>query len=274
RPALLTLFGGVAILLLIACVNVASLLIARAASRTRETAVRMSLGAGYGRLVRQCLVEGLLLAALGAAAGVLAGRWGLQFLLALRPASLERLGTARIDPAVLAFTVAIASIWGVLFSLAPAAEVFRASLAEALQHDGRRTTGGIHHRTRSVLVVLQIALSVVLLVGAALMTRSFIELQRVDPGFRSDNMLTFRISLPGRYGTPPAINAFGRRLLAELAALPGATGVGSVSHLPYDNLPNWGGPYIRTPGEDDSVAPMADNRAVTPGFFETAGVRL
>ena len=272
RPALLTLFGGVAILLLIACVNVASLLIARAASRTRETAVRMSLGAGYGRLVRQCLVEGLLLAALGAAAGVLAGRWGLQFLLALRPASLERLGTARIDPAVLAFTVAIASIWGVLFSLAPAAEVFRASLAEALQHDGRRTTGGIHHRARSVLVVLQIALSVVLLVGAALMTRSFIALQRVDPGFSSDHRLSFRIALSGR--SPDAFIEFGRRLQIELAALPGVTGAGSVSHLPYDNLPNWGGPYITRPGEDDSTAPMADNRAVTPGFFEAVGAHL
>ena len=272
RPALLTLFGGVAILLLIACVNVASLLIARAASRTRETAVRMSLGAGYARLLRQCLVEGLLLAALGAAAGVLAGRWGLQFLLALRPASLERLGTARIDPAVLAFTVGIAGVWGVLFSLAPVGEVFRASLAEALQHDGRRTTGGIHHRTRSVLVVLQIALSVVLLVGAALMTRSFVELQRVDPGFSSDHRLSFRIALPGR--PPAAFIEFGRRLQIELAALPGVTGVGSVSHLPYDNLPNWGGPYITRPGEDDSTAPMADNRAVTPGFFEAVGAHL
>src|SRR6185436_17183510 len=251
-----------------------SLLVARAATRTRETAVRMSLGAGHLRLARQCLVEGLLLAALGALAGLIVGRLSLQFLLALRPDSLERLGSARIDPAVLAFTAAAAGLWGVLFSLAPVAEVFRASITEALQQDGRRSSGGVHYRTRSALVVLQIALSVVLVVGAALMTRSFVELQRVDPGFRSGNMLTFRISLPGRYGTPPAINAFGRRLLAELAALPGATGVGSVSHLPYDNLPNWGGPYIRTPGEDDSVAPMADNRAVTPGFFETAGVRL
>jgi len=274
RPALLALFGGVAILLLIACVNVASLLVARAATRARETAVRMSLGAGNGRLVRQCLVEGLMLATLGAGAGVVVGQWGLQFLLALRPASLERLGTARIDWPVLAFTAAIAGLWGVLFSLAPAAEVFRASLTEALQQDGRRAAGGIHYRTRSALVVLQIALSVVLVVGAALMTRSFIELQRVDPGFQSDHRLTFRIALPGRYSRPQGVNEFDRRLHAELAALPGVTAVGSVSHLPYDNLPNWGGPYIRHPGEDDSVAPMADNRAVTPGFFETVGAEL
>jgi hypothetical protein len=134
--------------------------------------------------------------------------------------------------------------------------------------DGRRTTGGIHARTRSVLVVLQIALSVVLLVSAALMTRSFLALQRVDPGFRSDHLLSFRIAWPGatldpqnRFRSRDAFNEFGRRLQAELAAQPGVTGVGGVSHLPYDNLPNWGGPYITKLGEDDSVAPMADNRA-------------
>ncbi len=222
-----------------------------------------------------------MLAALGGAAGILAGHWGLQFLLALRPASLERLGTARIDPAVLAFTATMAGIWGVLFSLAPVAEVFRTSLTGGLQQDGRRSSGGIHYRTRSTLVVVQIALSVVLLVGAALMMRSFVALQRVDPGFRSERMLTFRLALPGatgdpraRYRSPDAFIEFGRQLQTRLAALPGVTGVGSVSHLPYDNLPNWGGPYITRPGEDDSVAPMADNRAVTPGFFETVGARL
>jgi putative ABC transport system permease protein len=275
RPALLALFGGVAILLLIACVNVASLLIARAATRARETALRMSLGAGYGRLIRQCLAEGLLLMALGGAMGLLVGRWGLQFLLAFRPASLERLGTARVDLAVLLVTAAIVGVWGVLFSLAPAAEVFRTSLTTALQQDGRHSSGSVNYRTRSVLVVVQIALSVVLLVCAALMTRSFVEVQRVDPGFRSDRMLSFRIALPpARYQTPEVFNQFGRRLQAELSALPGVVGVGSVSHLPYDNLPNWGGPYITQPGADDSIAPMADNRAVTPGFFETVGARL
>ena len=275
RPALLALFGGVAILLLIACVNVASLLVARAATRTRETALRMSLGAGYGRLIRQCLVEGLLLSALGAAAGLLVGRWGLRFLLALRPDSLERLGTARIDLTVLLVTAGIAGLWGVLFSLAPVAEVLRMPLNTALQQDGRQSTGSVQYRTRSALVVLQIALSVVLLVSAALMTRSFMEVQRVDPGFRSDRMLSFRIALPGaRYRSAQAFNEFGRRLESELSAMPGVAGVGSVSHLPYDNLPNWGGPYITQPGADDSLAPMADNRAVTPGFFETVGARL
>ena len=279
RPVLLALFAGVAVLLLIACVNVASLLVARAAARAHETALRMSLGAGYGRLARQCLVEGLLLASLGASAGVMTGRWALHALLTLRPDSLERLGTARIDPMVLLFTAAMSGVWGVLFSLAPVAEVLRTPLTNALQHDGRRSGGGLRSRTRSILVVLQVALSVVLLVSAALMTRSFVALQRVDPGFRSDRILTFRIAQPGALTDPmnrsrESFNEFHRRLQQRLAALPAVAAVGAVSHLPYDNLPNWGGPYIVRPGDDDSTAPMADNRAVTPGFFEAVGARL
>ena len=275
RPVLLALFGGVAILLLIACVNVAGLLVARAASRMRETALRLSLGAGRARLTRQCLAEGLVLALLGAAAGVVVGRLGLRALLALRPESLSRLSVARIDGAVLAFTALTAIFWGVLFSLAPLVEVLRTDLTAAMQQEGRRAGGGVHHRTRSALVVCQIALSVVLLVGAALMVRTFLEIQRVDPGFGSEGMLSFRIALPGqRYRTPEAFNEFGRRLQAELETVPGVTGVGSVSHLPYDNLPNWGGPYISKPGQDETTAVFSDHRAVTPGLFETVGARL
>ncbi len=206
RPVLLALFGGVAILLLIACVNVAALLVARAASRTRDTAVRLSLGAGRGRLTRQCVIEGLLLAALGAAAGVLVGRFGLQTLLALRPDSLGRLGAARIDRTVLAFTGGTAVLWGLLFSLAPLVEVLRTDLVGAMQQAGRRAAGALHYRTRAGLVVLQIALSVVLLVSAALMVRTFLQIQRVDPGFQSERMLSFRIALPGaRYATPESL---------------------------------------------------------------------
>jgi predicted permease len=275
RPVLLALFGGVAILLLIACVNVAGLLVARAASRTRETALRLSLGAGRARLTRQCLVEGLVLASLGAAAGIMVGRFALRGLLALRPDSLSRLSAARIDGAVLAFTAGTAILWGLLFSLAPLIEVLRTDLAATLQQEGRRAGGGVHYRTRSALVVCQIALSVVLLVSAALMVRTFVHIQRVDPGFRSERMLSFRIALPGqRYRTPDAFNEFGRRLQAELSSAAGVTSVGSVSHLPYDNLPNWGGPYISKPGQDESTAVFSDHRAVTPGFFETVGARL
>ena len=275
RPVLLALFGGVAILLLIACVNVAGLLVARAASRTRETAVRLSLGASRTRLLRQCLVEGLVLASFGTIAGLAVGWAGLRILLTLRPDALSRLDTATIDGAVLAFTITASAGWGVLFSLAPLAELFQTDPMAALQRDGRRTSGAVHYRTRSALVVLQIALSVVLLVGAALMLRSFFAVQRVEPGFRADGITTFRIALPGqRYGTAEKFNEFSRRLQASLAALPGVAAVGGLSHVPYDNVPNWGGPYLSRPGQDESTAVMADNRAVTPGLFEAIGAQL
>jgi predicted permease len=275
RPVLLALFAGVGILLLIACVNVAGLLIARAAARARETAVRTSLGAGRARLFRQHLVEGLLLAAFGAAAGMLLARGGLSVLLALRPAALERLATAHLDGAVLAFTAGVALAWGVLLSLAPVFETLRGDPSAALRHEGRHHGGTVHYRARAAIVVLQIAMTVILGVGAVLMVRTFGAILRVDPGFRSESTLTFRIALPGqRYPNAATFNAFGRRLQHDLAALPGVTSVGSISHLPYENFPNWGGPYISTPGADEATALFADNRAVTPGFFETLGARL
>jgi predicted permease len=188
---------------------------------------------------------------------------------------LSRLDAATIDGAVLAFTIAASGAWGVLFSLAPLVELFQTNPMAALQRDGRRTSGAVHYRTRSALVVVQIALSVVLLVGAALMLRSFFAVQRVEPGFRADGITTFRVALPGqRYGTPEKFNEFSRRLQASLTALPGVTAVGGLSHVPYDNVPNWGGPYLSRPGQDESTAVMADNRAVTPGLFETIGAQL
>lgn len=172
RGPLLALFAGVGILLAIACVNVASLLVARAASRARETALRLALGATRGRLLRQWLVEGLLLTALGAAGGILAGSAGLRVLLALAPESLSRLELARIDSTVVVFTAAIAIGWGVLFSLAPLTEFRRAAPGRALRSGPRGGSGSIRYRTRASLVVVQMALSVVLLVSAALLVRT------------------------------------------------------------------------------------------------------
>ena len=275
KPVLLALFGGVAILLLIACVNVASLLLARAAARTRETAVRASLGASRARLLRQCLVEGITLGGIGAAAGVATGWAALRLLLAFRPDPLSRLDAAHIDGRVLALTIATSFVWGVLCSLAPMLQLLRTDPIAALQQDARRAGGSIQYRVRSTLVAAQIALSFVLLVGAALMLRSFFALQHVDPGFDAARVLTFRLALPGqRYGTAGKFNAFQRQLQAAIAAMPAVTGVGALSHVPYDSLPNWGGPYLTRPGQDEATAVMADNRAVTPELFETIGARL
>ena len=274
RPVLLALSGGVGILLLIACVNVASLLVARAAARARETAVRLSFGATRLRLLRQCLVEGLILAVFGTVAGIATGWAALRLLLMLRPDQLSRLDSARVDATVLAVTIATAAGCGILFSLAPLVELRRADPLHALQADGRRAGGSIHYRMRSALVLVQIAMSVVLLVGAALMLRSFAALQRVNPGFRSEGTLTFRMALGPRYQAPEAFNAFGRQLEAALASLPGVKGVGALSHVPYDTVPNWGGPYLSRIDQDESTAVMADNRAVTPGLLETIGMEL
>ena len=275
RPALLALFGGVVLLLVVACVNVTSLLIARATARVRETSVRRTLGAGAWRLARQCLAEGVVLSSLGAAAGLLVGWAGLKGLLAIRPASLARLGRAEIDVSVLLFTCGVACFWGLLCSLAPLREILRASLLNSFQRDGQRVLGTLPARTRASLVVLQVALGVILLVGACLLVRTFVAIQHVDPGFQSDGMITFRLSVPfARYRPPAASNELVHRLRQSIAALPGVTGVGAISHLPYDDLPTWGGQYLVRATSDDSNAPSADYRVVTAGFFETVGATL
>jgi predicted permease len=271
RPVLLALFGGVAILLLITCVNVAGLLAARAAARRHEIALRIALGAGRQRLFRQCLAEGLVLAALGACAGVVVARGLLAALFAARPESLQRIAAAKIDPRVLAFTGGTAILWGLLLSLAPLAEVLRTAPILNLKRGGHPTSS----RTRAVLVAVQIALGVVLVVGAGLVARTFSRIAGVDPGFRSARTLSFRLALPdSRYATPESFNAFSRRFEEGLKTLPGVEAAAAVSHLPFDHIPNWGGPYLSKPAADDTSAPMADYRAVSPGFFGAVGARL
>jgi putative ABC transport system permease protein len=268
RPTLLALFAGVGILLLITCVNVAGLLAARTAARRPEVALRIALGAGRLRLFRQCLVEGLVLAALGAGVGVAVARASLAVLVAARPESLSRIGAASIDRRVLAFTAGTALLWGVLLSLAPLVEILRTSTIAGMKRDGQRGQS----RTRTVLVAVQVALGVVLVVGAGLVARSFLRLQGVDPGFDADHVLTFRLGLTGeRFEDAKAFNAFSREFEKRVAALPGVTAVSAISHLPFDHIPNWGGPYLATPGADETTAPMADYRAVGPDFFAAAG---
>lgn len=274
RGPLLALFTGVVILLLIACVNVAALLVARASARRHETALRMALGAGRNRLVRQCLAEGLLLAVFGGIGSAAVGRAGLKVLLALRPQALDRIATARMDTTVLLFAGATALLWGTLCALAPLTDMWRTDLTSVLSNDGRATSGRARTRFRAGLVVVQLAFSLVLFVSAGLLARSFVNLLNVDPGFHARNVLTFRLALPfQRYRTPDARNVFARNLETRLGALPGVAYVGAISHLPYDDLPNWGGPYLR-PGDDASRAPMADYRAVSPNLFKAIGAQL
>ncbi len=270
RGPLLAMFGAVGLLLVIACVNVASLLIARAVSRTRETAVRVALGAGNGRLFRQHLIEGLLLTAIGAFAGLVLAGWGLDLLVAFAPAALSRLAAAEINGPVVAFSLAVVFAWGVLLSVAPLSEVWRVRLANAIRIDAGRT-GGASEGLRTVLISTQIAMSVILVVGALLLVRTFINVRAIDPGFDAGGIYSFRLA------SRPANDrglAFGRRLKDELLALTGVVGAASISHAPYDHVPNWGGPYLSQEGADPSTAPQADYRSLSPGALELLRIRL
>ncbi len=270
RGPLLAMFGAVGVLLVIACVNVASLLIARAASRTRETAVRVALGAGNARLFRQHLIEGLLLTTIGAIAGLVVARWGLDALLASAPPGLSRLAAAEISGPVVVFSLAVVFLWGVLLSMAPLAEVWRVRLSNAIRIDAARS-GGAGQGLRTVLISTQIAMSVILVVGALLLVRTFVNVQAIDPGFNAGGISSFRLA------SRPAKDrglAFGRHLQAELSALPGVVGAASLSHAPYDHVPNWGGPYLSQKGADSSTAPQADYRSLSPGALELMGIQL
>ncbi len=275
RQPLLALFGGVNLLLAMACVNVANLLIARAAARRREMAMRIALGASMLRLLRLAVIEGLLLAAAGGFAGWLMAAGGLNALLAMRPAALERIASASLDLRVLGFTAAISLAWGLLVSLAPFAEAMRLNVSIAVRNTAGATGSSIGSRVRYALVVGEVAFGLVLLVSALLLVRGFVELQNVDSGFRTDHTLTFRVAPPAsRYGTPEARIAFAQQLTDRARTLPGVTSVGAISHLPYDNLPNWSTPYLPEGLADRSLAREADARAILPGFLPTVRAHI
>jgi predicted permease len=239
QPILLVLLGAVGFVLLIACVNVANLLLARSAGRTREFAIRAALGAGQGRLIRQLLTESILLALAGGGLGLLLAQWATRAVLALLPAELPRTAEIRLDAHVLIFTAVISLLAGILFGLAPALKTSHLRLHETLKESGRGSSGA-RHRAQGVFVVLEMAMALVLLVGAGLMIRSLAALWNVDPGFRPDNVLTFNLSLPPSvmHTTPDAIRAAVRDLDAKFASTPGVQAVSlswGASPLGYDD---------------------------------------
>ena len=235
QKALLVMLGAVGFVLLIACVNVANLVLARASAREDELAIRVALGAGRGRLIRQLVVESLLLASVGGIAGLALASGGTRALVALRPAGIPRLDAIDVDGAVLAFTVAATFVTGLLFGLVPAWQIVRrGSLADRLHERGRSGLASKRsQRLRSVLVVAETALAVVLLSGAVLLIRSFALLSRVDPGFVVGHAITFGVGLPDvQYDTDEKRSVFYRDLSARLRALPGVTDVGAVLVVP------------------------------------------
>ncbi len=233
RTILLALFGAVTFLMLIATANVANLLLARAATRDREIAIRGALGAGRRRIVRQLIVESVVLALVSGAIALLVAGWGTRALLAMAPEGLPRLTEVRMNLPVFGFTLTLAAVCGVLFGLAPALRAARTPLVDALKDGGRGGPGGGHRRVQGALVVAEIALALMLSVGAGLMIRSFAALQRVSPGFEPAHLLTFLVSLPDApYDTGDKVRAFYTALLARLDALPGVTASGLTNSLP------------------------------------------
>ncbi|MDQ3257576.1 MAG: ABC transporter permease, partial [Acidobacteriota bacterium] len=281
RRALFVLFGAVGFVLLIACVNVANLLLARAAVREREMAIRIALGAGRWRLIRQLLIESLVLALVGGVCGLLLALWGVDIITTLAPADMPRLKEIGIDRNVLVFVAGVSLLTSLLFGIVPALHASRTNLNESLKEGGggRGSTAGVHgQRARNALVVAEIALSLVLLVSAGLMVKSFVVLQQVDPGFRVDNLLTLQLNLPrARYGEDRRVVDTVDRILEKLKSQPGVNNASAVTALPLGG----GGFYLgRVFLEEGRPEPPAgpDHQAewnvVSPGFFTTMGIAV
>jgi predicted permease len=275
RPALLALFAGVGMVLLIACVNVANLLLAKANGRRKEMVLRSALGAGRGRIARQLLTESLLLAGLGGAAGIGIGEIGSRVLATFQPADLARSAAPEMNLMVLIFALAVTVLSGVLFGLVPVLETAKINLMESLREGARDSRSAGRRWLSGGLVVGEIALGFVLLMGAGLLAQTFVRLLAVDPGFQPENVLTFEIGLPrARYRNDADRTVFFRQLRARLAEQPGVEEVGAISHLPLDDFPNWYSPYAPEGAEIDGSATMADHRATAAGYFEAIGAKL
>ena len=278
RPAMLVLMGAVMCVLLVACANVANLLLARGSDRRREFAIRAALGAGRTRLARQMITESAVLAAMGCAVGLLLGRWGIGLLLALSPATLPRTDEISLDGRVLLFTLVMSIATAFLFGLAPVRMFSRPDLNDAVREGGRGNSASRGRlRLRGVLIVTEVALALVLLVGSGLLIRSFVSLLRVDPGFVPENRAMVQVFLWDLYQKPDLRAAFLRDALERMAAVPGVESVGAVSAFPFA-LANIGietaiaveGQPRPAPGEE----PNAYTTNATDGYFETMGIRL
>jgi predicted permease len=280
RRALLVLLGSVALVLLIACANVANLLLARAAGREKEVAIRTALGAGWKRLARQLLTESILLGLLGGAAGLLVAQLSLFVLRTINPGNIPRLEDIGINGTVLAFTFGLSLATGILFGLAPAWRAIKVDLNSTLKAGGRsgQSSGGLHlkrHHLRGLLVVSELAFSLILLIGAGLLVRSFVRLQSVAPGFTTDHVLTMQVAANDpKYRKDKALASFWREIETRIAHLPGVVAEGAVSALPLTGSVGWGGVHVEgytpPPGQELQV----DNRTASVDYFRAMQIPL
>src|SRR5688572_8033389 len=280
RRAVLVLLGSVALVLLIACANVANLLLTRATARHKEVAIRTALGAGWQRLVRQLLTESVLLGLIGGTFGLLVAKAALYVVRTVNPGNIPRLDVIAIDPPVLLFTFGVSILTGIVFGLAPAYRAARPDLNNALKAGGRNSQGeggfgSSRRRLRSLLVVAEIALSLMLLVGAGLLVRSFVRLQQVTPGFNPDHVISLRLGASGRqFPNPETRLEYFRQFGDRIAAVPGVKVRGAVTSLPFTSSVGWGSinveGWIPQPGQELQV----DQRGVTPDYFRTMEIPL
>jgi len=278
RTALFILLGATGLLLLIACVNVINLLLSRMSDRGREIAVRAALGAGRLRIGRQILTESLVLAFTGAVLGTVLARLGISLLAALGPANLPRLDEVALDSTVLLFTLATTFVTGAVLGLAPAVRLARTDIQAILQDSGKGSTAGSgRERFRGFLVINQIALAVMLVIGAGLFARSFALLQDTDPGFNATGLLTFQLDLPSNtYAEFPVVADYYATITERLESLPGVTSVAATAALPFDREVPFLGNFVieGRPAPRQGEEAQAHYRQVTPGFFRTMGISI
>ncbi|HEY7699370.1 MAG TPA: ADOP family duplicated permease, partial [Vicinamibacteria bacterium] len=277
RSGLMVLSASVGFVLLIACANVANLLLARATERRREIAMRGALGASRGRLVRQLLTESFLLASVGGSCGILLALWGVDLIVRLSPGDVPRISSVAVNWTVFAFAAGVSATAGLLFGLVPALEASRGQMERTLRESSRSdASGSFRSRSRRLLVALEVALALVLLVGAGLTLRSFWKLGQESPGFVPERLLTARLDLPeSRYSENQSLTAFARRLLEEIEAIPGVRDAGLVAPLPLAGS-RWR-LSIEIPGREppSDGQPFGSNwRTVMPGYFHAMGIPL
>jgi putative ABC transport system permease protein len=274
RPALLILLGAVAFVLLIACANVANLLLARAAARQKETSIRTALGATRSRLIGQFLTESVLLAGVGGIVGLVLAVVGMKLLVALMPASISQAKDINIDAKVLGFTFLVSALTGVVFGLAPALHASRPDMNESLKEGGKGTAGVARSRVRNLLVVIEVALALVLLICAGLLINSFLKLRSVDPGFNASNLLTMKVVLPrSKYPDAAKRTAFYNELLQRVESLPGVQSAGVITNLPLTFKGNSGGVTIEgRPEPAPDEIPIVITRTVSPDYFRTMNI--
>ena len=276
RPILNLLLAAVALVLLIACANVANLLLSRAAARHKELALRAALGAGRMRLIRQMLTESVLLGLMGGAFGVFLAYWGIQVLIAFGPDNIPRLHDITIDPRVLGFTFVVSVSTGMLFGLLPALQASRPDLNDALKEGARGSTGGRGRIFRNLFVVAEVSLALVLLIGAGLMIRSFFQLHQVRTGFTTENVLTMRVQLPmAKYKEAGQRAAFFKQAQERIALLPGVKAAGAINFLPLNGLAS--SSSFKVEGRPEPAVgelPGTEVRVITPNYFTAMGIPL